>query len=180
MGGAGGVTELAALGLIGLGAWAALRGRGTGMDGAEILHDGDRARAVDVLARTMWGEARGEGRAGMEAVANVVVNRVRFARARGGYWWGNDVAAVCLRPWQFSVWNAGDPNRELVQRVTVADRRFADALAIAELAVDGRLPDRTGGATHYYAHRTIGAPSWARGRTPIAQIGGHTFFSGIG
>ena len=42
--------------------------------------------AVDVLARTMWGEARGQPKAGLEAVANVILNRVSVARERGGFW----------------------------------------------------------------------------------------------
>ena len=29
------------------------------------------------LAKTLWGEARGEGKKGMQAVANVVMNRVQ-------------------------------------------------------------------------------------------------------
>lgn len=43
---------------------------------SEINPDGQ----VDVVARTIWGEARGEGANGMQAVANVIMNRT----ARGG------------------------------------------------------------------------------------------------
>lgn len=39
--------------------------------------------AADVLARTLYGEARGESVRGKEAVAAVVMNRVRRARAAG-------------------------------------------------------------------------------------------------
>ena len=46
----------------------------------------DQVLALDTLARTLWGEARGEGRAGMQAVANVIRNRA----ARPG-WWGRSV-----------------------------------------------------------------------------------------
>lgn len=41
---------------------------------------------VDVLARTIFGEARGETVSGMEAVASVVMNRLAFSRRRGRYW----------------------------------------------------------------------------------------------
>ena len=51
---------------------------------------------VDVLARTMWGEARGQGTQGLEAVAAVVLNRVQIATARGRYWWGNNIRG-CTR-----------------------------------------------------------------------------------
>lgn len=46
---------------------------------------------IDVLARTLWGEARGEGSTGMEAVASVILNRVEVAKRRGHYWWGNKI-----------------------------------------------------------------------------------------
>ena len=44
-----------------------------------------RKLEIDTLARTIWGEARGEGSAGMQAVANVVMNRAAI-----GGWWGNN------------------------------------------------------------------------------------------
>jgi len=80
------------------------------------LHS-QRKREVDVLARTIYGEARGETVRGKEAVACVIMNRVRRAQERGGYWWGASVEKVCLKPWQFSCWNEHDPNREKIQQV---------------------------------------------------------------
>ncbi len=66
---------------------------------------------ADVLARTLWGEARSEGHVGMEAVASVVLNRVKVARDHGGkYWWGANIVQVCQKPYQFSCWNRSDPN----------------------------------------------------------------------
>lgn len=46
-------------------------------------------KETDILARTIYGEARGESISGMEAVASVVLNRVAFAKRRGRFWWGN-------------------------------------------------------------------------------------------
>ena len=43
-------------------------------------------KAIDVLARTIWGEARGEPLRGQEAVAHVVLNRRNVARSRGRFW----------------------------------------------------------------------------------------------
>ena len=34
---------------------------------------------MNVLARTLWGEARGEGRVGMEAVASVILSSPSYA-----------------------------------------------------------------------------------------------------
>lgn len=132
----------------------------------------------EVLARTLWGEARGEKLDGIEAVASVILNRVARAQARGGrYWWGDDIAGVCLRPWQFSCWNATDPNRDKLLAVTEANRAFRTCLGVADRAIAGTLEDRTKGAMHY--HTRAVTPSWSRGKTPCAVIGGHLFYNDV-
>ena len=131
---------------------------------------------IDVLARTIYGEARSEGQAGMEAVAHVVLNRVRIARLNGErYWWGHDIITVCQMPYQFSCWNPGDPNRAKLMAVDETDIHFATCLRIARRAVYGGLgDDPTFGANHY--HTIHVAPAWSRGQTPTVQIGAHVFF----
>lgn len=133
--------------------------------------------AIDVLARTLWGEARNEGTQGMEAVACVVLNRVLVAqKSRGGhYWWGDDVVGVCLKPFQFSCWNANDPNRPKLIAVTDKNIHFATALRIARRAVHGVLADITGGATHYHTKDIL--PRWAEGEVPVCTIGHHIFYA---
>ncbi len=133
-----------------------------------------RELATDVLARTLWGEARGESSAGMQAVASVILNRVRIAKSRGGYWWGDTIIQVCQKPWQFSAWNKEDPNYRKLLSVDESDRHFALALRIARLAVEGLLDDRTEGATHYHAPGVI--PMWTKGEKPVAVIGRHIFY----
>jgi len=123
----------------------------------------------DVTARTLWGEARGEGQRGMEAVAAVIMNRVRDPRR-----WPNTPAEVSQQPWQFSCWNANDPNLPQLMRVTDSDPQFRLALNIAERAITGILTDPTHGANHFHTHAVN--PSWSRGVTPIAIIGNHRFF----
>lgn len=133
---------------------------------------GDQAFALDVMARTLWGEARGEGEDGMRGVACVILNRA----ARPG-WWGRSVAEVCLKPHQFSCWLEQDPNRAALLQVTEEDVSFALALRIARAALAGRLADYSFGATHYHAIDI--APAWARGRTPCVVIGNHAFYNDI-
>ncbi len=133
---------------------------------------------LDVLARTIWGEARGEALAGKRAVAAVILNRVRRARDHGGrYWWGATIAEVCRRPWQFSCWNDADPNRAKLEAVGPDNRAFRQCLRVAEEAVAGALADATGGATHYHAAGV--SPPWARGRAPSAEIGRHLFYNDV-
>lgn len=130
--------------------------------------------SVDVLARTLWGEARGEGAEGMQAVASVVLNRVAVAEKKGKFWWGNNIIQVCQKPYQFSCWNRADPNFRKLQAVDERDLYFATALRVARRAVAGALPDITGGATHYHAKGVM--PYWAKGETPGAEIGRHVFY----
>ena len=125
---------------------------------------------ADVLARTIWGEARGEPSGGMEAVASVILNRAAYPR-----WWGHDIVSVCLHPWQFSCWNADDPNRSQLMAVTEADPQFTEALNIAAAAVAGALPDTTNRADSY-ADLRVCHPKWAANNAPVAKIGNHTFF----
>ena len=139
--------------------------------------DKKRKRAIDVLARTIWGEARGECIRGQEAVAAVVMNRVARAKKWRGYWWGSDVTAVCRHRLQFSCWNADDPNREKLEAVTDEDPVFASCLRIARRAVAGTLKDPTKGATHYHAKSA--QPVWARGRAACATIGNHAFYNNV-
>lgn len=131
---------------------------------------------IDVMARTLYGEARSEGVKGMEAVAHVILNRVAYANRHGGqYWWGNSVVTVCQRPYQFSCWNLSDPNRAKIIALDSSDPYFATALRVARRAVYGQLgKDITQGATHY--HTADVRPVWARGQTPITIIGRHKFY----
>lgn len=133
-----------------------------------------RELEIDVLARTIFGEARGEPVEGMEAVANVVLNRVHISQKKGRYWWGNNIIGVCQKPYQFSAWNKNDPSYQRLTTVTDKNIHFATALRIARRAVIGALPDCTNGATHYHADYV--SPYWARGEAPVKTIGRHIFY----
>lgn len=137
-----------------------------------------REEAVDTLARTLWAEARGEGKEGMEAVACVVMNRVKDPG-----WWGNTVVSVCRMNQQFSCWNPGTASRRALLAVTTADPSFSQATTIAECVVlDAKnfkpdFQDFTKGARHY--HTRDSHPGWSRGKTPCFVLGRHVFFNNI-
>lgn len=136
-----------------------------------------RLNDIDVLARTIYGEARGESISGQEAVASVIMNRVSFSKRRGRYWWGNSVSDVCQAPWQFSCWNKNDPNYSKLIKVGSEDIYFCMCRRIAERAVSGTLEDTTNGATHYHTKNCL--PAWARNKKPCAEIGAHLFYNDI-
>ena len=123
----------------------------------------------DTLARTCYGEARGEPDVGVAAVAWVVVNRV----ARRA-WYGSDIGGVCLKPKQFSCWNDDDPNRPLVQGTSLADHNFVRCFCISGLVLLGLVQDPTDGATHYHALGIF--PSWARMMRKTGVVGSQVFY----
>lgn len=128
-----------------------------------------------VVAATVWGEARGEGTNGMQAVLNVIMNR-----AKGNF---TNAASVSLRPKQFSIWNnIKDPytySTQLAQKARdgkLKDKKQYDqALAMVDLAMRGKLKDITGGALFYFNPK-LANPSWAKKLRFIKKIGNHDFY----
>lgn len=133
--------------------------------------------AIETIARTVYGEARGESVRGKEAVAAVIMNRVRRAERRGGYWWGRTPIDVCKKAQQFSCWNGNDVNHWKMLAVGQDDPMFKVCLRIARRAFAGVAPDPTNGATHYHAKNVL--PPWARGKKPSAEIGNHRFYNDV-
>jgi spore germination cell wall hydrolase CwlJ-like protein len=130
---------------------------------------------LDVLARTIYGEARGEyhspegGLSALIAVGNVIMNRVK---AQSGY--GNTIQEVCLKPRQFSCWNAGDPNRSILMGEALRDPIFALCSRVATKVAAEEWPDLTKGSDHYHAFSIL--PHWARGQKPKARVANHVFY----
>jgi len=128
------------------------------------------AHDVDILARTVYGEARSESWQGKQAVAFVVKNRADKS--------GRTLAQECQKKWQFSAWNEGDPNRDKLLSVTMDNRVYQECLAAALTVICGKAgADPTEGSRHY--HTAGVTPSWSRGKVPVCQIGGHFFFNDI-
>jgi murein DD-endopeptidase MepM/ murein hydrolase activator NlpD len=127
------------------------------------------------LARTIYGEARGEIPAGRAAVAHVVMNRLRI-RFRGD----DTVTKVCRSRLQFSCWNLNDPNRRIIEGIRPgANKVFDQCCETADQVMKGQLADNTDTATHYYSVE-IPRPNWAR--PPAIQttrIGTHAFFKNV-
>jgi spore germination cell wall hydrolase CwlJ-like protein len=139
-----------------------------------IVPDRDR----DILARTLWGEARGEGVAGLIAVAWTIRNRVNDGKAKS--WWGEGYTGVCQKPYQFSCWNKHDPNYAYLSGAKqIPFREFAQAQIVAGQVIAGTVSDPTGGATHYYAITMPSAPAWAVGAKQTLKLGRHIFFKDV-
>lgn len=139
---------------------------------------------IEVLARTAFGEARGEGDAGLIGVMWCIRNRVDADLGNDGKpdWWGEGYEGVCLKPKQFSCWNLSDPNRAKLLAVDDSNDLFRHIKDLAGRVIRGEVPDPTNGATHYLTRGLfLSAPSdhWCHSKPPCAQIGQHVFFRGV-
>jgi len=127
---------------------------------------------TEVLARTIYGEARSGDVEDATAIACVILNRVGYRN------WPGNVADVCLQPMQFSVWNESDAGRARMLRAERGKTAWFDQCwALAEQALRGALVDKTRTSTHY--HTRAVAPRWSRGKTPCYETQGHLYFNNI-
>ena len=111
---------------------------------------------VNLLARVISGEARGERYEGQVAIAAVVLNRVKHSS------FPNTISGVIYQAGAFTAVTDGQINITPSQSCYNAAR---DAL-------NGWDP--TGGAIYYYNPRTA-TNNWIRSRPIIRQIGKHVF-----
>jgi len=128
---------------------------------------------LDMLARTLWGEARGESELGQIAVAWVIRNR---AEDPGKDWWGDTVADVCLKPSQFSCWNKSDPNSPKLRGPSSALPGYEKLYDIGQRVMLGEVPDPTGGASHYKVTGTKASWDSAAAKVKPVIIGHHSFY----
>jgi len=128
----------------------------------------DRERAMTCLAAAIAYEAGFEPIEGQQAVAEVVLNRVRHPAypktVCGVVFSGSQRRTGC----QFTFTCDGSLARRLPDAIMAASRR------VAEAALDGLAPDRVGTATHYHADYV--KPYWAPSLFRIAKIGAHIFY----
>lgn len=134
--------------------------------GAQPLDD-----PLTCLARTIYWEAKGEPEAGMQAIANVVMNRLgreEFPATVCGVVKQGQEQGAC----QFSWWCDGRGDEvEETEPYTLAKE-------IARRALNQQLPDRSGGALYF--HRRDVNPQWAAQYRQTAAVGQHLFYKPAG
>lgn len=111
---------------------------------------------IQLLARLIYGEARGESYTGQVAVAAVVLNRVKSSS------FPNTISAVIYQPYAFTAVIDGQINYTPNQT----------AYNAAKDAINGWDP--TGGALYYYNPK-IATSAWIYSRKIVATIGNHVF-----
>lgn len=128
----------------------------------------------EILALTLWAEAGTRPVRAIEALAAMLVNRLRLAESGQVTHWGRGLAGICRAPFQFSCWNRNHPRHALMLAVPPGDPALAICRRIAARAVRGLLVDPTRGATH--VHGVEDLPQWAVGKCPNDEIGGLVFY----
>ena len=121
----------------------------------------------EVIVMTILGEARGEKKLGMYAVACVIKQRMDRGKRNG--------ISVCTQFRQFSCWNAEDSDVRLRKLLNRSEEHlYAIKLAQATTTKDGLDKKVTNFADHYCTLKTN--PYWAKGKKPVKIIGNHKFF----
>jgi spore germination cell wall hydrolase CwlJ-like protein len=140
----------------------------------------------DIMIRTIAGEADSQPPLGQAAVAHAILNRVNV----GGY--GQGIAGVAQRAskpgsqfHEFSVWNPPGvaESSKTTHSITPNDPIYQHIGDIVDKVYSGAIPDPTGGATHYFAPRSMKGgipPPWYAplARTNSVRIGDQLFVGG--
>jgi len=132
----------------------------------------DRARAAQCLSQAVYYEAAREPRLGQEAVAQVVLNRMRHPAypksVCGVVYQGSARTTGC----QFTFTCDG------ALRWAPEPGLWRSARAVAERALSGYVNKQVGSATHYHAQYV--APYWAPTLVKMTQVGQHIFYRWTG
>lgn len=128
--------------------------------------------AMEVAARTLCQEVRGEPPEGQIAVAHVLRNRLNSGR------WGKSLASVCLWRGQFSGWYVPtDPNFAYACGLRDDDPVLLKLWRVMQEVMDSAT-DPTNGATHY-ANLSVVDPAWIKDATPCGKFGAHSFYKDV-
>lgn len=146
-----------------------------------------------VLAITLYGEARGEPVEGRIAIASVIRNRVNtdIGKDQKPDWWGEGYRGVCLAPAQFSCWSPKGGGQRNYDEVMAVVRSAVNGAALGPVMrecawlamgiISGDLIDRVNGATHYLTADLfrLNPPAWTKGKVPVVRVSAHLFFNNI-
>ncbi|PSJ16953.1 cell wall hydrolase [Nitrosomonas supralitoralis] len=139
-----------------------LQARAVDPTGDEPLDD-----AITCLARSIYWEANRTDNAEMEAIANVVINRLGHA----GF--PNTICGVVKQgqeqgACQFSWWCDGRPDAAQEEAV------YTRAKEIARKALNQQLKDSTDGAMYFHNKKVT--PDWSKEYIRTVEVGEHIFY----
>lgn len=133
---------------------------------------GDDSEQI-ILARAIFGEARGMLEEGKIAVGWSIKNRVLDSR------WGDTYHEVILQPKQYSAFNDNDKNLKFVKNPLLSKTQMQawhECYVIAGEVMNGKVDDPTSGANHYFSDY-IDFPYWTKQKNAEFKIKiGNTLF----
>jgi spore germination cell wall hydrolase CwlJ-like protein len=125
------------------------------------------ATDIDIVAATLYKEARGEGKKGMEAVNEVIHNRSKKKK--------KSLSQICTEPKQFSCWNNIAPTKDVIDSIAKKDPK---SFSIAKKIASDDLTNHTKGAEYY--HTLAVKPTWGpklkKSGYQTVIIGNHIFY----
>ena len=124
----------------------------------EFAQGGGQTSDIQLLARAINGEARGEGYEGQVAVGAVILNRVKHPD------FPNTIAGVIYEPGAFTAVSDGQINHPIDETSTV--------YKAAQDAMNGWDP--TNGCVYYFNPNTA-TNKWIWSKTIVKTIGKHHF-----
>lgn len=119
-----------------------------------------------ILARLIFGEARGLSEKGKITVGWCVKNRVLDVR------WGDNYHDVILEPKQYSAFNEGEKNLPYVKNPLAKDgqlQSWRQCYEIAGKILNNEVGDPTNGANHYFSD-FIDPPYWTKSKNAEFKI----------
>lgn len=160
-------------------------GSALGKNTIELLEDPNRYNRYysneDIIAATLWGEARGEGTEGQKAIYTILKNRA-LKKGDSNLSLKARIAGEALRPLQFSYWNNkgfGDNPRCNQGRLGVNSSELGPYLSI----VNNDSTINIGGATHYVNKKhATDTHKWWEDKNKfklVKTIGKHEFYKEI-
>lgn len=123
-----------------------------------LAANSSHASDLQLMARAINGEARGESYEGQVAVGAVIMNRVKHSS------FPNTIAGVIYEPGAFTAVSDGQINEPIAENSTV--------LKAAQDALNGWDP--TDGCIYYFNPNTA-TSSWIWSKTIVKTIGKHNF-----
>lgn len=121
---------------------------------------------INILAGTIYDEARGESSEGRYAVASVIWNRAHQKR-----WSKLGLVGVCLQRMQFSGWNKGYLNIQIINKKQ--QQIWDECKQIAKQMLNNNFKPIIN-SNHYYNPK-LASPSWGNKMKNIKYIGNHKF-----
>lgn len=145
-------------------------------------HDIESIEQEKCLAVMVYGEARGESKNGMTAVAYTAMNRAAK----------KTLCQVVLAPKQYSIFNNNPALRatamslhvEPEQKNPIDQKSWQASVEVAQKVIKQEVSDPTNGSTHYLAPKVMASkgykyPRWAKEFELVAVVDNHKFYKPV-